>query len=117
MGKSMKIFDIAKKMIHLSGYKYPEDIDIEIIGLRPGGKLFEELLAFGENMILTYHENIMIAKTEELRIHNTLLLVDILCDTNKKIDNKNSVRIIKEIVPEYISNNSVYEKLDTTILS
>jgi hypothetical protein len=45
------------------------------------------------------------------------LLVDTLCDTNKKIDNKNSVRIIKEIVPEYISNNSVYEKLDTTILS
>ena len=117
MGKSMKIFDVAKKMIHLSGYKYPEDIDIEITGLRPGEKLFEELLACGENTIPTYHEKIMIAKTEDLHIENTLLLVDRLCDTNKKIDNKNSVRIIKEIVPEYISNNSVYEKLDTTIVS
>jgi FlaA1/EpsC-like NDP-sugar epimerase len=106
---------MGKKMIHLSGYKYHEDI--EITGLRPGEKLFEELLACGENTIPTYHEKIMIAKTEDLHIENTLLLVDTLCDTNKKIDNKNSVRIIKEIVPEYISNNSVYEKLDTTIVS
>ena len=115
MGKSVKIFDIAKKMIHLSGYKYPEDIDIEITGLRPGEKLFEELLASGENTIPTYHEKIMIAKTDDLNIENTLLLVDRLCHKNKEIDNKSSVSIIKELVPEYISNNSIYEKLDKSL--
>jgi FlaA1/EpsC-like NDP-sugar epimerase len=112
MGKSVKIFDVAKKMIHLSGYKYPEDIDIEITGLRPGEKLFEELLASGENTISTYHEKIMIAKTDDLNVEHTLLLVDRLCNKNKEIDNKSSVSIIKELVPEYISNNSIYEKLD-----
>jgi len=115
MGKSVKIFDVAKKMIHLSGYKYPEDIDIEITGLRPGEKLFEELLASGENTIPTYHEKIMIAKTDDLNIEEIVSLVDKLCDINKKIDNKNSVRIIKELVPEYISNNSIYEKLDKSL--
>ena len=112
MGKSVKIFEIAKKMIHLSGLKYPEDIAIEITGLRPGEKLFEELLATGEKTMNTYHEKIMIAKTEALNIEATLLLVDKLCANNMKIDNKNSVSIIKELVPEYISNNSIYEKLD-----
>jgi len=112
MGKSVKIFEIAKKMIHLSGLKYPEEIDIEITGLRPGEKLFEELLATGEKTMNTYHEKIMIAKTEALNIESTLLLVDKLCNNNIKIDNKNSVSIIKELVPEYISNNSIYEKLD-----
>ncbi len=115
MGKSVKIFEIAKKMIHLSGLKYPEDIDIEITGLRPGEKLFEELLATGEKTINTYHEKIMIAKTEPLNIESTLFLVDKLCNNNLKIDNKNSVSIIKALVPEYISNNSVYEKLDKTL--
>jgi len=117
MGKSVKIFEIAKKMIHLSGLKYPEDIAIEITGLRPGEKLFEELLATGEKTISTYHEKIMIAKTEDLNIEETLLLVDKLCDNNKRINNKSSVSIIKELVPEYISNNSVYEKLDKSIVN
>ena len=66
MGKSVKIFDMAKRMISLSGLKYPEDIDIKITGLRPGEKLYEELLADGENTIKTYHEKIMIAKTQKL---------------------------------------------------
>ena len=66
MGKSVRIYDIAKKMIYLSGLKYPEDIDIKITGLRPGEKLYEELLADGENTTKTYHEKIMIAKTQEL---------------------------------------------------
>lgn len=115
MGKSVKIFEIAKKMIHLSGLKYPEDIDIEITGLRPGEKLFEELLATGEKTTSTYHEKIMIAKTGVLNIESTLFLVDKLCENNKKIDNQNSVSIIKELVPEYLSNNSVYEKLDKSL--
>ena len=66
MGKSVRIYDIAKKMIYLSGLKYPEDIYIKITGLRPGEKLYEELLADGENTTKTYHEKIMIAKTQEL---------------------------------------------------
>jgi FlaA1/EpsC-like NDP-sugar epimerase len=112
MGKSVKIFDVAKKMIYLSGLKYPEDIDIKITGLRPGEKLFEELLAIGENTIPTYHNKIMIAKTQEFDFKNTLLLIEKLCFENQKIESKKTVSLIKELVPEYISNNSVYEKLD-----
>ncbi|MFN0730068.1 polysaccharide biosynthesis protein [Polaribacter gochangensis] len=115
MGKSVKIFDVAKKMIFLSGLKYPEDIDIKITGLRPGEKLYEELLATGENTISTYHEKIMIAKTQELDVENTIQLIEKLCVENKKTENQKTVRIIKELVPEYISNNSIYEKLDITI--
>ena len=63
MGESVKIFDLAVNMIKLSGLKYPEDIDIKIVGLRPGEKIYEELLADGENTKQTYHEKIMIAKT------------------------------------------------------
>ncbi|WP_347174837.1 polysaccharide biosynthesis protein [Polaribacter uvawellassae] len=115
MGKSVKIFDIAKKMIFLSGLKYPEDIDIKITGLRPGEKLYEELLATGENTISTYHEKIMIAKTQELDIEKTIQQIEKLCVENQKIKSQKTVRIIKELVPEYISNNSVYEKLDITV--
>tara|TARA_R110002111_G_scaffold202469_3_gene267522 strand:- start:399 stop:2300 length:1902 start_codon:yes stop_codon:yes gene_type:complete len=115
MGKSVKIFEIAKKMIYLSGLKYPEDIDIEITGLRPGEKLYEELLATGENTIPTYHDKIMIAKTQYLGNENTINLIEKLCIENQKVESQNTVRIIKELVPEYISNNSVYEKLDITV--
>jgi Predicted nucleoside-diphosphate sugar epimerases len=60
MGKPVKVYDMAKRMISLSGLKYPEDIDIKIVGLRPGEKLYEELLANGENTTKTYHDKIMI---------------------------------------------------------
>ena len=66
MGKSVKIFDLAKNMIKLSGLRYPEDIDIKITGLRPGEKLYEELLTNEENTIPTYHEKILIAKTQKV---------------------------------------------------
>ncbi|WP_417857431.1 polysaccharide biosynthesis protein, partial [Xanthomarina gelatinilytica] len=95
MGKSVKIFDVAKKMIFLSGLKYPEDIDIKITGLRPGEKLYEELLATGENTISTYHEKIMIAKTQELDIEKTIQLIDKLCVENQKTENQKTVRSIK----------------------
>lgn len=115
MGKSVKIFDMAKRMISLSGLKYPEDIDIKITGLRPGEKLFEELLADGENTKKTYHDKIMIAKTQQI---DTALLVSLIeAFTNKKnrLSNIEIVRLIKEMVPEYISNNSNFEKLDKII--
>lgn len=112
MGKSVKIYDIAKRMIHLSGLKYPEDIDIKITGLRPGEKLYEELLANGENTTPTYHEKIMIAKNQKIDVNTIKAQIEALCCENIKNDNGMSVKMVKQIVPEYISNNSVYEKLD-----
>ena len=115
MGKSVKIYDIAKKMIHLSGLKYPEDIDIEITGLRPGEKLYEELLANGENTVSTYHDKIMIAKTQHLNIEETLQLIYDLELENNKLEDFTTVAIIKQLVKEYKSNNSIYENLEKTI--
>ena len=111
MGKSVKIFDLAKKMIHLSGFKYPEEIDIKIVGLRPGEKLYEELLSDEENTIKTYHEKIMIAKVKDIhceKMTNMINELALLKDNNKAT----IVSQIKQIVPEYISKNSEYEKLD-----
>src|SRR5699024_2140332 len=68
MGESMKILDLAKRMIQLSGLNYPQDIDIQISGLRPGEKIYEELLADGENTQPTHHEKIMIATVRENNI-------------------------------------------------
>ncbi|MEX6626268.1 polysaccharide biosynthesis protein [Tenacibaculum salmonis] len=114
MGNSVKIYEIAKRMIHLSGLNFPEDIDIKITGLRPGEKLYEELLANGENTTPTYHEKIMIAKNQKL---DTLVIsnkISDLCIANKEHNNQKTVQLIKYIVPEYKSKNSVYEKLDIT---
>ena len=112
MGKSVKIFDMAKRMISLSGLKYPEEIDIKITGLRPGEKLYEELLADGENTVKTYHEKIMIAKTQKLDSVEVVSLIESLSVKKNKLTNAEIVSLLKEIVPEYISNNSKFEKLD-----
>ena len=112
MGNSVKIFDMAKRMISLSGLKYPEDIDIKITGLRPGEKLYEELLADGESTVKTYHKKIMIAKIQEIDTVQIVSLIDNLSVKKKILTNAEIVRLIKEIVPEYISNNSEFEKLD-----
>jgi FlaA1/EpsC-like NDP-sugar epimerase len=112
MGKSVKIFDMAKRMIALSGLEYPKDIDIKITGLRPGEKLYEELLANGENTQKTYHEKIMIAKTQNIDADLVLLSIDKLFSKKNQLSNQEIVGLIKEIVPEYISKNSQFEKLD-----
>lgn len=112
MGKSVKIFDMAKRMISLSGLKYPEDIDIKITGLRPGEKLYEELLANGENTVKTYHKKIMIAKTSEINFKKTKEQINLISKDNEKLSNDEIVSEIKKLVPEYISNNSKFEKLD-----
>ncbi|MEH6748172.1 MAG: nucleoside-diphosphate sugar epimerase/dehydratase [Maribacter arcticus] len=111
MGDSVKIFDLAKNMIKLSGLSYPEDIDIKITGLRPGEKLYEELLANGENTIPTYNKKIMISKVRDIDYGIVKSKIDELCITNI-FSMGNTVKIMKEIVPEFISNNSEYEKLD-----
>lgn len=112
MGKSVKIYEIAKRMIFLSGLNYPDDISIKITGLRPGEKLYEELLANGENTTRTYHEKIMIAKTQKIDHLSIQEKIIDLCKLNKIHNNKQSVLLIKQIVPEYKSNNSIYEELD-----
>lgn len=111
MGKSVRIFDLAKNMIKLSGLRYPEDIDIQITGLRPGEKLYEELLASGENTLPTYHEKIMISKVRDLNFVDVRSKIDELCVSNMFF-NTDVVGLMKEIVPEFISNNSEFCKLD-----
>ncbi|SDS38452.1 NDP-sugar epimerase, includes UDP-GlcNAc-inverting 4,6-dehydratase FlaA1 and capsular polysaccharide biosynthesis protein EpsC [Formosa sp. Hel1_31_208] len=113
MGESVKIFDLAKNMIILSGLRYPEDIDITICGLRPGEKIYEELLADGENTRATYHEKIMIAKTKDIDVLSISNKISNLCTVNSKSQSLEIVSLIKEIIPEYISNNSKYEVLDS----
>lgn len=113
MGKSIKIYDLAKNMIQLSGLKFPDDIDIKITGLRPGEKIYEELLANGEDTTPTYHDKIMIAKVKEMDSEKINNDIKELCCLNKEINYTDIVSKMKEIVPEYISNNSVYEELDT----
>ena len=112
MGKSVKIFEIAKRMIYLSGLKYPEDIDIKITGLRPGEKLYEELLADGENTTKTYHDKIMIAKTQKLDDIYFKSKIDDLSSNFNQLDNQELVSLMKILVPEYVSNNSEFETLD-----
>ncbi|RPD96175.1 polysaccharide biosynthesis protein [Aureibaculum marinum] len=111
MGESVKIFDLAKKMIHLSGLRYPEDIDIKIIGLRPGEKLYEELLTNEENTIPTYNDKIMIAKVDPVD-YDVVKKKIIELSNLENMDKFEIVSKMKDIVSEYISNNSEYETLD-----
>jgi FlaA1/EpsC-like NDP-sugar epimerase len=113
MGKSVKIFELAKNMIVLSGLRYPEDIDIKITGLRPGEKIYEELLADGENTISTYNEKIMIARTKPFDVEKIEANIINLCKISTETSNLEIVSIIKELVPEYISKNSKFEILDS----
>lgn len=111
MGESVKIIDLAKKMIKLSGLIEGKDIEIKVTGLRPGEKLYEELLAKDENTIPTHHPKILIAKVRSInneikkKIEELIALYDMQ-------NNQNIVKLMKEIVPEYISNNSEFSTLD-----
>jgi FlaA1/EpsC-like NDP-sugar epimerase len=111
MGDSVKIFDLAKNMIKLSGLSYPEDIDIKITGLRPGEKLYEELLANDEDTLPTYNKKIMISKVRDEDFSLVRSKIDELCITNI-LFNGDTVKLMKEIVPEYISKNSKFSELD-----
>jgi FlaA1/EpsC-like NDP-sugar epimerase len=111
MGKSVKIIDLAKKMIQLSGLELGKDIEIKVTGLRPGEKLYEELLASEENTIPTHNPQILIAKTKE-NSEQQLNAIEELIQLFDSQQNEQIVRKMKEIVPEYISNNSEFEKLD-----
>jgi FlaA1/EpsC-like NDP-sugar epimerase len=112
MGESVKIMDLAKNMIHLKGLRYPQDIDIKITGLRPGEKIYEELLADGEITTKTHHKKIMIAKVKPLEKEVLLEQVGALCRSNAALHYTEVVKQMKKIVPEYKSNNSAFEALD-----
>jgi len=112
MGESIKIMDLAKNMITLSGFHFPNEIDIEVIGLRPGEKIYEELLANGENTLKTYHNKIMIAKTKAFNIKKIESDISALCSMITKQSNVDIVCKMKKLVPEYISQNSTFEVLD-----
>ncbi|MBS1589458.1 MAG: polysaccharide biosynthesis protein [Bacteroidetes bacterium] len=112
MGKPVKVVELAEKMIRLSGKQPGIDIDIAFTGLRPGEKLYEELLSNKENTMPTYHEKIMIAKVREYDFSSVTEQIDKLLDCATKHYTYETVGVMKEIVPEYISQNSTFESLD-----
>jgi FlaA1/EpsC-like NDP-sugar epimerase len=112
MGEPVKILDLARRMIKLSGFEPNIDIKIIYTGLRPGEKLYEELLSDNAKTLPTHNEKIMISKDpamEFLEIENLIILIT---DASVLKDKVEVVKLLKTIVPEFKSNNSVYEQLD-----
>jgi len=112
MGKPVKIADLAKKIIKLAGKEPGVDIKIIFTGLRPGEKLFEELLNSTENALPTYHEKIMIADVRQYDFALVEKRVDKLINCALKHYTLETVFLMKELVPEFISNNVAYEKIN-----
>ncbi|MBK7309729.1 MAG: polysaccharide biosynthesis protein [Sphingobacteriaceae bacterium] len=112
MGKSVKIIDLARKMIKLSGLQEGKDIKIEFTGLRPGEKLFEELLADKETTLPTHHSQILIGKVREYEYQEVNQTIENIIKLFNTQNNELIVQHMKNIVPEYKSSNSVFEKLD-----
>lgn len=112
MGSPVKIADLARRMIELAGYVPDKDIMIEYVGLRQGEKLYEELLNDKENTIPTAHEKITIAKVRQYDYDEVLEAVEPLIKRSSVIDINYTVKLMKKIVPEFISQNSPFEELD-----
>ena len=112
MGESVKIDDLARRMIRLAGYVPDVDIKVEYTGLRPGEKLYEEVLSDLENTVPTAHSRIRIAKVREYEYESALEAVETLEDLSRQVDITTMVKLMKEIVPEFISKNSRFEELD-----
>ncbi|HJV77445.1 MAG TPA: nucleoside-diphosphate sugar epimerase/dehydratase [Paludibacter sp.] len=112
MGSPVKIVDLAKRMIELAGFVPNKDINIEFIGLRPGEKLFEELLNDKEITIPTEHEKITIANVRQYEFEKVLSTVQLMIDFSYKVEIKSAVKMMKELVPEFISKNSPYAEFD-----
>lgn len=112
MGSPVKIADLARRMIELSGLKVGEDIDIIYTGLRPGEKLYEELLATKENTLPTDNTQIYRAQVREYDYHQVDQAIDELTELAIRVQKMDTVRMMKQIVPEFKSKNSIYEQLD-----
>lgn len=113
MGESVKIINLAKKMITLSGMRVDRDIEIKFTGLRPGEKLYEELLSTDENTLPTHHPKILIAKVNVPSYSYMEIQMNLMQEVLDEGGNNNElVSKIKEVIPEYKSNNSIFEKLD-----
>ena len=109
MGQPVKIADLAKRMIKLSGAK---NVEIKFTGLRPGEKLYEEVLNELEGTKPTFHEKIRIAEVREYDYDEVCKDIDELVEISKHFDDMRTVKKMKDIVPEFKSNNSIYEQLD-----
>ena len=112
MGESVKIVKLAERMIELAGFKVGEDIKIKFTGLRPGEKLYEEVLSNKENTIETNHSKIRIAKVREYDYNDAANGVDKLRDLAYDVEIRDMVTLMKQIVPEFKSQNSKFEELD-----
>ncbi len=112
MGDSVKIVDLAKNMIRLSGLELGKDIQIVFTGLRPGEKLYEELLSDQETTLPTHHSKILIAKVRPNDFQFVLQNIELLKKLFNEQNNMNIVKVLKTIIPEYKSNNSQFEELD-----
>jgi FlaA1/EpsC-like NDP-sugar epimerase len=112
MGKPVKIIDLAQKMIKLAGFIPDRDIKIKIVGLRPGEKLYEELLNDTSKTLSTYHEKIMIAQELQVEFEDLHTHIEELIGIASFFDNDDIVAKMKKIVPEFISMNSSYSELD-----
>jgi len=112
MGEPVKIVNLAKNMIRLAGYKFGEDIKITFTGLRPGEKLYEELLNKKELTTETCHPKIMIAKVQTYDYDEVSVMIDELIFFSSQCKDFLVVQQMKKIIPEFLSNNSPYEILD-----
>ncbi|WP_224999053.1 nucleoside-diphosphate sugar epimerase/dehydratase [Cesiribacter sp. SM1] len=112
MGEPVKIVDLARKMIKLSGFRPDVDIKIIFTGLRPGEKLYEELLNKEESTIPTYHKKIQVSKVREYSYHQVSKDINELLSLNSDGDDLKVVAKMKQIVPEFISKNSRFQRLD-----
>jgi len=115
MGSPVKVVDLAEKMIRLSGKQPGIDIDVVFTGLRPGEKLFEELLSNKENTLPTYHEKILIAKVMEYDFPVVNDKIQKLIHSASKHYTYETVALMKDLVPEFISKNSSFESLDVKV--
>ena len=109
----VKIIDLARKMIKLAGFIPDKDIPIKIVGLRPGEKLYEELLNDTSKTIPTYHEKIMIAEEIQEEFENLHLEIEELIGMSTFFSNEDIVGKMKKIVPEFKSMNSAFHFLDS----
>ena len=115
MGRPVKIADMARKMIELSGFNPDKDISIIYTGLRPGEKLYEELLSNKENTLPTAHDKIRVAKVREYNYKEVAKELDVLNELAALVNIPEMVKMMKDIVPEFVSKNSEFEKFDKIV--